>query len=314
MGTPIVLTSFSDVVQKLAMCADWLREVTGVSVSETRVQQTISFLRDSLDATRSEATRNKLLTNFEFAEVLCDAVELIQIHSAFVNLPLDDVGVMKLAEIASGPFLVREEKPGGASQRPRNISFELLLSSYFRGMGLSIAFDAPTDFSASGSRVRYYVECTRPQLLTAVQKRAREARKALTSKMTSDLGCLQQQCGLVGLAMTKAFTTEHQLLGVEREEDVRSVLSAAAGRIITDIRPAIDKAVKKPLVGGVVAHLSIPVFVKDKSWMPVVGTQLAFYVTAAPYTPEGVAIRQLATELRNDARFKHDIVVRKLGK
>ena len=128
---------------------------------------------------------------------LFEAMEWLTIYQAFGGTD-DGALVERLRAFVKGPESAVDEKPSGASSRPRDFAFELYLAARLKARRFDVEFGDEADIHFDYRGHRFWVECKRPKTAKKVQLRTSKALAQLQRRFTTD-----SDRGLVALSATK---------------------------------------------------------------------------------------------------------------
>jgi len=110
----------------------------------------------------------------------------------------------KIKIIIGGTLLLKDEKKTGA----RDYFFELKMAAKFKKSNFLIDFNEESDIQIIYNKIKYLVECKRPQNEKNIVQKARDARKQLLKH--------RKYKGIIALDLSKVFyneiATEHNLI------------------------------------------------------------------------------------------------------
>jgi hypothetical protein len=196
----------------------WVREV-GFPVQQGRIAEyrkvIVALSADGWGNLSDPTHRDRVCT------ALIEIRELISIFRGVSGIDRADA-VSGLKHYVKGPFLPTEEDPKTASNRARNIGFELYLNALFAYAGFHPEYGSRADLTFSYSGRRYYVEAKRPLSATAAQTAIRVAKRQLGERLAR--AGSEQAHGVIALDLTKVINPENKVMPVYGEDHLHSLM------------------------------------------------------------------------------------------
>lgn len=215
-----------------------LAESLGIKVSSTRITRYQSYYEALVVGTNDEERIFQGISGKKFNSpldlqlyVLREVHEIMWILKGLKkHLPK---GIEeKLSQVVGGRDFAALDKDSSS----RNTQFELRIASYFCQAGYSVDLSNPTDIVATHDGTTYFVECKRVTSFGALNKRLKEAKKQLNTRLTRST-LVPCNFGVIAIDVTKiAFKHNGLTLGVTADH---------AKDVIQDQLKKIDASVVK---------------------------------------------------------------------
>lgn len=181
-----------------------LVEFLGINVSGTRIARYQSYYEALVKGTNEEEKIFQGISGKNFDSpldlqlyVLREAHEIVWILKGLKkHLPK---GVEeKLKQVVGGRDFAALDKDSSS----RNTQFELRIASYFCQAGYSVDMSNRTDIVATHDRTTYFVECKRVTSSGALNRRLKEAKKQLKTRLTR-YTLIPREFGVIAIDVTK---------------------------------------------------------------------------------------------------------------
>jgi len=185
---------------------------------------------------------------------VCTALlEIRELVSIFKGLSNNDVpaSVAGLKHYLKGPVLPTHEDPSNASNRPRNLGFELYLNALFAYAGLEPSYGSTADLAFSCSGKCFFVEAKRPLSAPAAETAVRVAKRQLVARL--DSAGNEQALGLIALDLSKVINAENKVMPVSGEEHLCKLMHAEDKRQMRLLSGQLFRRAH-PRVMGVLLH------------------------------------------------------------
>lgn len=153
-------------------------------------------------------------------------LEIRELVSIFKGLSGVDApaAVAGLKHYLKGPVLPTREDPGNASNRPRNLGFELYLNALFAYAGLEPTYGNTADLTFSCSGRCFFVEAKRPLSAPAAETAVRVAKRQLIARLNSNGN--GQAFGLVALDLSKVINPQNKVMPVSGKAHLYNLMHA----------------------------------------------------------------------------------------
>ena len=165
------LQALSEFRKDYADALSWLRQLK-VRTLNTRLSRYLSIMDDAIAREAKGATEHQ--ESPDFASMLVEASEIIQIAALDSLMLTDHDPLTKLRQIPRGPDVIREtgEDPG------RDYAFEFCTASEANRNGVSVRFGTDGG-DVLLTNEQYPIECKRISSLRRIEQRVREGRDQL---------------------------------------------------------------------------------------------------------------------------------------
>ena len=157
----------------------------------------------------SDAARRDLVCT-----TLLEVREMISIYRGLSGLD-DPAATRDIKLYLKGPFSAVCEMPHNASNRPRNIGFELYLNALFAYAGFKPVYGTNADLSFNVEDQVFFVEAKRPTNAMAAADLISDANKQLTRRLNERHS--HKAKGIIALDLTKIINPESKVLPVLNE-------------------------------------------------------------------------------------------------
>lgn len=204
----------------------WLSGV-GVSYERTRIgeyERAIDALVASFKASDFDTIRADLL---RILTALFEIHDLIDVHKILAGR-FDSEIHQHINTFATGPIHLMDENPATSSNKARNIAFELVLMAKLANAGIPLDFSIKTDVAAIFDKHSLLFECKRPQSISSLEKRIKDAFQQLENKYRSPQRLRHR--GIVALDISKLINPDFLLY----IQDDANALNAGLSQIIDD--------------------------------------------------------------------------------
>lgn len=165
------------------------------------------------------------LSDAAHRERLCTALlevrELISIHRGLAKLS-DEESTRGFAHYLKGPYSPKNELAGAASNRPRNIGFELYLNALFAYAGFKPLYGSDADLSFTIGEQTFFLEAKRPTTSQATKELIGKANKQLARRLKMFPG--NNAKGIIALDLTKVINPDNKVMPVYGEDHLHSLL------------------------------------------------------------------------------------------
>lgn len=215
-----------------------LVESLGINVAGTRIARYQSYYEALVEGTADEEKIFQGISGRKFDNphdlklyVLREAHEIMWILKGLKkHLPkgVED----KLKQVVGGRDFAALDQDSSS----RNTQFELRIASYFCQAGYSVDMSSMADIVATHDRTAYFVECKRVTSSGALNKRLKEAKKQLKTRLAR-FTLVPREFGVIAIDVTKvAFKFNGLTLGVTADH---------AKDVIRDQLKKIDEGIIK---------------------------------------------------------------------
>lgn len=227
--------SYSAVLESVDEAIAWLQEL-GVSCTVNRVAEYKRALRTLADASDRSAVLQKHLSEVNAA--IFETYELIEIYKTLSGR-YDEKIKEQINAVTSGPLMYSTENSGSSSNRARNVAFELAVMSLLVRANLELEFGSLADAVAKLENRTIFFECKRPQNLSAVERRVKDAIGQLKIRINGAQKVRQR--GIVAIDITKALNPEFNVYVTKSEAGINASLDAQVDAFVQRQLPWLSK-------------------------------------------------------------------------
>lgn len=181
---------------------------------------------------------------------LLEVRELISIYRGLSGLN-DPAATQDINLYLKGPFSPVLELPHNASNRPRNIGFELYLNALFAYAGFKPVYGTSADLCFNVEDQVFFVEAKRPTNAKMAAKLIGDANKQLTRRLKKLHS--HKAKGIIALDLTKVINPNNKVMPVYSEEHLHALMFNEDRRQI-DALSAVWHRKKHKRVVGVLLH------------------------------------------------------------
>jgi hypothetical protein len=181
---------------------------------------------------------------------LLEVRELVSIHRGLAVIT-DAQATTGLKHYLKGPFLPTDELARNASNRPRNIGFELYLNALFAYAGFRPTYNTTADLSFECMSQKFFVEAKRPTNAEAVEELITDANKQLLRQLKKSGN--HKAMGLIALDLTKVINPESKVMPVFNEDHLHCLMYNEDKRQIERLSPSWHRR-RHPRTVGVLLH------------------------------------------------------------
>ncbi len=153
--------------------------------------------------------------------VLLEARELISIYKGFSEHTNPEIS-NELSHYLKGPVLITDEKAANASNRPRNIGFELYLNALFIKAGMIPIYDTRADMSFQYNGSRFFIEAKRPLTSKSAVANISEGNKQLKNRYESSIS--KKNKGILALDLSKVINPNNKIMVVESDQHLNTLM------------------------------------------------------------------------------------------
>ena len=232
----------------------WLDSV-GFKVERGRISQykkTIERIHQSWDDDKwGDLNDNE--NRQEVTNILLEARELTSIYRGFSTQEKPEID-KNLKHYLKGPYLVTDEKAENASNRPRNLGFELYLNALFARAGLGLLYDTSADLSFVHDGITYHLEAKRPQYLNSVENNIIECNRQLTKRLNNSIS--KKGKGLIALDLSRVMNPTNDLFISPNKRDLELYMTAESEKRIAEFTGIWNKKRHKRTV-AVLLHFKL---------------------------------------------------------
>ena len=193
----------------------------------------------------SDAARRDLVCT-----TLLEVREVVSIYRGLSALN-DPAATRDIKLYLKGPFSAVREMPHNASNRPRNIGFELYLNALFAYAGFKPIYGTNSDLSFNVEDQVFFVEAKRPTNTNAAADLIGDANKQLTRRLKDRHS--HKAKGIIALDLTKIINPENKIMPVLSEEHLHALMFNEDRRQI-DAFSEVWNSKKHKRVVGVLLH------------------------------------------------------------
>ena len=158
-------------------------------------------------------------------DLVCTALlevrEMISIYRGLSGLD-DPAATRGINLYLKGPFSPVREMPHNASNRPRNIGFELYLNSLFAYAGFKPTYGTNADLSFNVADQVFFVEAKRPTSAKTAADLIGDANKQLTRRLKERHS--HKAKGIIALDLTKVINPENKVMPVSSEDHLYELM------------------------------------------------------------------------------------------
>ncbi|MEO6421367.1 MAG: hypothetical protein ABIR84_01420 [Candidatus Nitrotoga sp.] len=181
---------------------------------------------------------------------LLEVREMISIYRGLSGLD-DPAATRDLNLYLKGPFSAVREMPHNASNRPRNIGFELYLNALFAYAGFKPIYGTNADLSFNVEDQVFFIEAKRPTNAKAAADLIGDANKQLTRRLKERHS--HKAKGIIALDLTKIINPENKVMPVLSEEHLYNLMFNEDRRQI-DALSEVWHSKKHKRVVGILLH------------------------------------------------------------
>lgn len=192
---------------------------------------------------------------------LLEVRELVSIYRGLTNLLVD--ATKGLNHYIKGPFSPTMEAAHNASNRPRNIGFELYLNALFAFANLRPLYGSKADLSFSYMNHTFFVEAKRPTNPKAAESLIRDANKQLSQRLKDFRS--HNARGFIALDLTKVINPKSKVMPVFSEEHLHDLMYNEDERQIAALRTHWHNGRHNQTVGVLLHYRLLTNFVKSGS-------------------------------------------------
>lgn len=249
------ITPFTEINEDIEKAADWLNDM-GLNFLKTRIgeyRKNVGILVDLHEKGNYEEM-NRLYPTL--VNSLYEASEWMKIYRGLGFLQNQSL-VKKLRDFLKGPEWVIDEKISSASNRPRNIAFELLIASGIATNGIEPDFTTHSDIAFPLESKNILVECKRPQSLSAIDKNIKLAAKQLKRRFQSNIR--PNVRGIVAVDISKVGNPDFKILETPNTESLNSYLMATVTSFIDSFGYIWNRIKHRKIIGLLVRFSGVAV-------------------------------------------------------
>ena len=203
-----VSLKFAELAEHLDGAVEWLARM-GVDVTKSRLGR---YRRDMLELSAAAESKDidRLKVLYESALTpLFEANEIVGIYDAFAGSAHENYVRDRIQALSSGPISYTDEDTS-ASNRARNLAFELQMAARLLAAGLSLEEKIRSDITTRvGTRV-VLLECKRPHSEAGVERSVMDAKHQLKQHCDGVDG--SQRLGVVAVDLTRLTNPDFELL------------------------------------------------------------------------------------------------------
>ncbi len=235
------------ILPELDKAVDWLRDLGAVSSSSR------------IEGYRNDIHRLESLGEGKHAASVINSVQeafdLILIYRAFHGRNSRGVEE-RLKLIAKGPRYLVDERPRAASDRARNIEFELLMASRFVLAGFSVNLETETDIVLRFENYVLLAECKRPFGQTGLRRGVKDGCEQLSKRLrTLDLGSNPR--GILIVSVSQLVNRDTSILKTNDENSANAALERLLQKFLLGVKSQLRKRLDHRII-GVCAHIEMP--------------------------------------------------------
>ena len=259
-----------------------------------RLRGVIANIRE-IEGACSEGRARSLETDPRLPELVWSLVEGTEFAEIFRGIQGYDPAIVKklMRKALTGPLDPRLET--ASTNLGRNTVFELRVAAGFRRAGACVTVGGIADLSIDHAGFRLYVECKRPLGEQNIARRFDEGCAQLRDRFKTDPH--PNLVGMVAVSISKALKGE-QMLVVDCEEDLPSLLSTEAERAYKSYCGSINSEVD-PRIVGTICHVFAPARIRSSGRL-IAASQFDVYLrdhlgTVLPVT--GDALKSILAQI-----------------
>lgn len=245
--------SFVEIIDDLRQMKAWLAEL-GKTAAGTRLDKYAADIRMIEDARLGDRQR-ELVQRFGKHRLVRSLVEGFQLSTVFRALrerPDLQIGD-KLSMAVEGPALPEDERPATASNRPRNILFELLVAARLTAAGYSPTLGEQPDVAAVVSDIPVFFQCKRVMSMRGFSEAIKNAR----TQLERDLKAEQQAVGVIAIDLAKAVDTGGGIFLTTEDAAALRLLRRIGDQLTGGHQQAIARAGSRRVV-GMLLYFAVP--------------------------------------------------------
>jgi len=249
------ITPFTEVNKDVEKAAEWLSDM-GLDFLITRIgeyRKNINLLVDLHEKGNYEEM-NRLYPTL--VNSLYEANEWIKIYRGLAFLKNQSL-VKKLHDFLKGPEWFIDEKTSSASNRPRNVAFELLIASSVATNGIQPDFATHSDIAFPLGRKNIFIECKRPQSLSTIEKNIKSATKQLKRRFQSAIRSNLR--GIVAIDISKVSNPDFKMLEPQNTESLDSYLTTTVTSFIDSFGYIWNRIKHRKIIGLLVRFSGVAV-------------------------------------------------------
>lgn len=213
-------TSYEKFAQELNEATAWLQSL-GIDYMRTRIgeyQKAISVL---IEMYKNEDIERQKKEFVRIANAIFEAHDCIAIHKSLAG-KYDNEIEEHIRLFSGGPVQYRQEGTS-ASNRARNIAFELVVAARLVDVKIPLDFRIRTDIAGRFDNRSILLECKRPQSNKKIEANVKDAFKQLERKYQNPIRTRYR--GIIAIDISKLINPKFQLYIQQTEHDIESGLS-----------------------------------------------------------------------------------------
>lgn len=221
--------SYAQVLADLDAATDWLKAIGVRLPGASRIESYRSALRriaDEWEAGNSSAIAREMRVG-DLANVLFECAQWREIYRA-IGVRADSALTEKMRTFVKGPAAYSDEKASAASNKARDVAFELSIAARLCTAGIEVDFTPRPDLVAFFEGYAVFIECKRLQTGEKLRKRVREAHRVLAYRCAGGVASR----GLVALSITKIVNPNAGLLDVPDRAALQPALNGVMDQFI----------------------------------------------------------------------------------
>lgn len=224
-------TTYEDLVSSLDGAIAWLESLE-IEIGPTRVGKYRQRLAEILELQTSLDLAQASAHFRQYVNALFALHELALVHRTLGSGLHNPFVRERVRTSAGGPLFYTDEMPSNASNRARNVEFELLLAGHLVAGGLTLRDNSRADIAVDVDDRIVIVECKRPQSVSGLRRAVSDAKKQLQRSYQSLDG---RNCrGVVAIDVTKLLNPSFQLVRRPRYEDVPELMEQQLSNFIDE--------------------------------------------------------------------------------
>lgn len=255
--------SLSEIHDNYKAAIKWLASI-GFQIERGRLQQygkILTTLSDNYPENGWGDFENESY-RIQVTTMLLEVRELVSIYKGLSASSDANEFNNEIKHYLKGPFRVADEKPSNASNRARNIGFELYLNSIFLKAGFKPEYDTAADLSFNVGNARYFVEAKRPTTNKAIKNVITDANSQLNCRLKSSLS--KKNKGLIALDLTKIINPDDKIMPVHNEEYLFDLMYNEDKLQIDSLRKFWNKKKHKRTIGVLLHYRLLTNFYKNE--------------------------------------------------
>ena len=251
MRTEVTPHTLREIFDDFEAAVVWV-QAAGFPVDQGRVAEYRKVLQElarTFDAC-GWGDMNDPLRREKVCTTLLEVRELTSIHRGLAQVR-EVAAVEGLRHYVKGPFQPNDESHRNASNRPRNLGFELYLNALFAHAGLRPSYETNADLCFTHGVVTFFAEAKRPMTASSVERLIGEANKQLNRRLKNLHS--HSARGLIALDLSKVINPYNNIMPVYGENHLHQLMFNEDRRQIEGLREFWHRN-RHPRTIGVLLH------------------------------------------------------------